>query len=168
MIYWYYIIKHDKILLSLCSEFMVTLYISMVSKSISSQEVFLELDMIFRLWTVHGAPQLGILQSIHTKCANITSPCIPQFRGGIPIHTQLPKQKPGSYPLLLPAFWELYSAAPSSLLLFPADHQFSLFYSQRLFKAAPVLVHLHRYHLDLSTYHFFFCNFLNFLFCIGV
>ena len=76
----------------------------MVSKSISSQEVFLELDMIFRLWTVHGAPQLDILQSIHTKCVNITSPCIPQFRGGIPIHTQFPKQKPGSYPLLLPAF----------------------------------------------------------------
>ena len=89
---------------------------------------------------------------------NITCPCIPQFRGGIPIHTQLPKQKPGSYPLLLPAFWELYSAAPSSLLLFAADRQFSLFSSQTLFKAAPALVHLHRYHLDLSIYHFLFCE----------
>lgn len=50
-------------------------------------------------------------------------------------------------------------AAPSSLLLFPADHQFSLFYSQILFKASPTLVHLHWYHLDLSTYHFFFAIF---------
>lgn len=42
----------------------------------------------------------------HIMCSTSPALAFPSL-GGIPIHTQLPKQKPGSYPLLLSAFWEV-------------------------------------------------------------
>lgn len=50
----------------LFSEFMVILYIFMVSKLISSQEVFLDQGVIFRLWTVYST-SLGIPQILLTQ-----------------------------------------------------------------------------------------------------
>lgn len=55
---------HDKIV-SMVSGFMATWYILTVSKSLSSQEVFLELDVIFQaVDSTYGTSPCGVPQRV--------------------------------------------------------------------------------------------------------